>query len=284
MKKLSASLSVTLAVLFFISAASAQDNGSKQKASPIFKGVVAVAKVYEISPEHKNKIARIHFHRGQIVKKGDLLVEMYTSDKKLDVDYAKAAYDRARAKQSLAQERLNRAEKLKEKKIVSLAKYREAQLNLEMAAANTEIGKVELERANLILRKHKLYAPFDGQMSAPRFAENANVEVRAGSEIAKIVQLDPIRVRYYVPYAYFAKRKKELPSGSERFQKGSVRLILPDGSPYDDVGKIVAWEYDVNESGMLTATAEFSNPQLLLKPGLKVTLQAIESEEVAVAP
>lgn len=277
MKSLMSSLAATLAVLFFIFGASAQDNGGKQKASLIFKGVVAVAKVYEISPEHKNKIARMHFHGGQIVKKGDLLVEMYTSDKKLDVDYAKAAYDRARAKQSLAQERLNRSEKLKEKKIVSLAKFREVQLNSEIAAADAEIGKVELERANLILRKHKLYAPFDGQMSAPRFAENANVEVKAGSEIAKIVQLDPIRVHYYVPYAYFAKRKREMPSDAVRFQKGSVRLILPDGSSYDHVGKIVAWEYDVNESGMLTATAEFSNPQLLLKPGLKVTLETIEN-------
>jgi len=277
MKSLMSTLAAMLAVLFFISGGSAQHKGGTQKASPIFKGVVAVAKVHEISPEHKNKIARIHFNGGQIVKKGDLLVEMYTSDKKLDVDYAKAAYDRARAKQSLAQERLNRSEKLKEKKIISLAKFREVQLNSEIAAANAEIGKVELQRAKLILRKHKLYAPFDGQMSAPRFAENANVEVKAGSEIAKIVQLDPIRVHYYVPYAYFAKRKREMPSDAVRFQKGSVRLILPDGSSYDHVGKIVAWEYDVNESGMLTATAEFSNPQLLLKPGLKVTLETIEN-------
>ncbi len=277
MKSLVESVSAALASVFLICGASAQENGDKQKISPTFEGTVVVAKAYDISPKHKNKITRIHFHRGQIVKKGDLLVEFDTTDKKLDVDFAKAAYDRARAKQKLAQDRLGRIEKLRDKKLASLAKYQEAQLNSDIATANANIAKIELERAKLTLRGHKLYAPFDGQMSAPRFAENANVGVRVGSEIAKIVQLDTIHVRYSVPYAYFVKRKREVPSNTEIFQNGSVRLILPDGSFYDHIGKLVAWEYDVNKSGMLTSTAEFSNPKLLLKPGLKVTLEAIEN-------
>ncbi len=198
--------------------------GEKQ-ISPRFEGVVVEARIYDISPKQKNQIARLHFRRGQVVKKGDLLVEFDTADKRLNVDHAKADHDLANAELSLKQDQFSRAKSLKAKDVVSSARFREAELELQMAMAKREIARVELVRAKMVLREQSIYAPFDGQMSAPRFAENANVEVRAGQEIAKIVQLDPIHVRYFVPYDYFFELKKEEGSEAKRFEQTRFRLI-----------------------------------------------------------
>lgn len=272
-------LMMILSGAMFIATVNAQDNVEKHKAVATFKGVIAVAKDYDISPEIDNKIRRIHFVTGQLVKKGDLLVEFDTAEKELEVAYAQAGYERAQAHFKLEQDRLRRNEKLRSKNVVSLSKYRELQLNLEIAAADAKLARITLEKAKLVLSEQKLYAPFDGQMSASRFSENANVEVGADSEIAKIVQLNPIYVRYSMTYSYLAKRLREKGARAEDFEKEHVKLRLkfPDGSYYEHFGKFVTAAFDLDaETGTLPAIAAFLNPQLLLVPGLQVSLDAIE--------
>jgi multidrug efflux pump subunit AcrA (membrane-fusion protein) len=85
----------TFSSVIFLVAANAQDNGNNQNVSSTFSGVVAVAKDYSISPEINNKIRRIHFIEGELVRKGDLLVEFDTAEKQFEVAYARASYERA---------------------------------------------------------------------------------------------------------------------------------------------------------------------------------------------
>jgi RND family efflux transporter MFP subunit len=272
-------LTLTLSGVLFPATAYAQDNSGEQQAIATFTGVVAVAKDYSISAETNNKIRRIYFVPGQLVKKGDLLLEFDTAEEKLEVAYAQASYERAHAHLKLEQDRLTRSEKLKSKNIVSLGKYRENQLNVEIAAADEKLAKVTLEKTKFVLKEQFHYAPFDGQMTAPKFSENANVEVIAGGEIAKIVQLDPIYVRYSITYSYLAKRLRDKGSEADKFESEKVRLLLkfPDGSTYDHFGKYLTANFAMDaETGVLPAIAVFPNPNFVLVPGLKVSLEAIE--------
>jgi RND family efflux transporter MFP subunit len=272
-------LTATLSSVIFLAAANAQDNSNNQKAITTFNGVISVAKDYSISPEINNKIKRIYFVEGQLVRRGDLLVEFDTEEKLLEVAYAKASYERAHANLKLAQDRLQRSNKLKSKSIVSLSKHRETQLNVEIVAADEKLAKVTLEKAELVLKEQKLYAPFDGQMTAPNYSENTNIEVTIEGEIAKIVQLDPIHVRYSMTYPYLAKRLREKGSGAEKYEREKVRFRLkfPDGSTYEHLENFVAAKFRLDtETGMLPAIAEFPNPEFILVPGLKVSLDAIE--------
>jgi len=279
MKSIMLYLMVTLSGTMLVAPTHAQDDGDKQKTTATFKGVIAVAKDYNISPEINNKIKRIHFISGQLVKKGDLLVEFDTEEKELEVAYAQASYERAQAHHKLEQDRLRRSEKLKTQSVVSLSKYRELQLNVEIAVANEKLAKITLEKAKLVLSEQKLYAPFDGQMSASRYSENTNLEVGESSEIAKIVQLDPIYVRYSMTYSYLARRLRENGARADIFERENVKLRLkfPDGSYYGTFGKFVAAAFDLDaETGELSAIAVFPNPELQLVPGLQVSLDAIE--------
>jgi membrane fusion protein (multidrug efflux system) len=252
---------------------------SAEKREPVatFEGEVMAAKSYDISPEINNKIRRIHFLPGQLVRKGDLLVEFDVEEKRLDLAFAEAEYSRATAQLELAKDKLTRIKGLRAKNVSSLAKYIEAELNAKIAAANVQIAKVNVDRAKLVVKEQKLFAPFDGQMSAPRFRNNANVEVVMGSEIATLVQMDPIHVRFSLPYNFVAKQIREVETEAERFDRYRLRLRLPDGNVYEHSGKLVAAAFELDaKTGMLPAIAVFANPKQLLLPGLKVTLQAIE--------
>jgi hypothetical protein len=82
-------------------------------------------------------------------------------------------------------------------------------------------------------------------MTASKFSENTNVEVTIDGEIAKIVQLNPIHVRYSMTYPYLAKRLREKGAEAEKYEREKVRLRLkfPGGSTYDHFGKFVTAKF-----------------------------------------
>jgi RND family efflux transporter MFP subunit len=241
------------------------------------KGVVVAARSWDISAEVSNKISRIHFIQGQIVKRGDLLVEFDTGFKKLEVALAEAALARASAQLELANEVFDRQEELKSKNAVSLAVYKDALFGAEIAQADQRATEVELEMARSILEAQKLYAPFNGQMSAPRYRENANVDISDGAEIATLVQLDPIHVLFSVPYERVLIRMQSEMTDEEVAASIKVVLELPDGSTYPHHGKIISAGFDLDpETGLNSVLVEFPNPRRVLRPGLKLTATGYE--------
>jgi RND family efflux transporter MFP subunit len=274
---------VTLMTALFAAAwvapgAFAQTNNAEPPIVSRAEGVVVAARSYDISAELDNKINRLHFVEGQLVKKGDLLVEFDTGMKKIEVAVAKAAYERAKLLAQLKKEEFLRSQTLKRKNVVSEAKTREAELNAAIATADMRRAELGLTTADLILKFQKLYAPFDGQMSAPRYRENANVDIDQGSEIATIVQLDPIHVRFSVPYARLAARMQAGESEAETIRRTQIKIKLPDGSSYQHLGKPVSAAFDLNpKTGMAVMLAVFPNPDRVLRPGLRVVGEGIRN-------
>lgn len=275
MKTIAKLMTALFAVASVVPGAFAQTNSAESPVSRA-EGVVVAARSSDISAELDNKINRLHFVEGQLVKKGDLLVEFDTGMKKIEVAVAKAAYERAKLLAQLKQEEFQRSQTLKKKDVVSEAKTREAELNAAIAAADMRRAELDLTTAKLILKFQKLYAPFDGQMSAARYRENANVDIDQGSEIATIVQLDPIHVRFSVPYTRLAARMRAGESEAETIRRTKIRLKLPDGSSYRHPGKPVSAAFDLNpKTGMAAMLAVFPNPERVLRPGLKVIGEGI---------
>lgn len=276
MKTIAKLMTALFAVASVVPGAFAQTNSAVSPVVSRAEGVVVAARSSDISAELDNKINRLHFVEGQLVKKGDLLVEFDTGMKKIEVAVAKAAYERAKLLAQLKQEEFQRSQTLKKKDVVSEAKTREAELNAAIAAADMRRAELDLTTAKLILKFQKLYAPFDGQMSAARYRENANVDIDQGSEIATIVQLDPIHVRFSVPYTRLAARMRAGESEAETIRRTKIRLKLPDGSSYRHPGKPVSAAFDLNpKTGMAAMLAVFPNPERVLRPGLKVIGEGI---------
>ena len=83
-----------------------------------------------------------------------------------------------------------------------------------------------------ILDVQKLFAPFDGQITAPRHPENTNVLPVPRSEIATIVQLDPIYVRAPQAVKRVLHRLLSGESNTAALSWAAVKLRLPNGQMY----------------------------------------------------
>jgi hypothetical protein len=98
-------------------------------------------------------------------------------------------------------------------------------------------------------------------------------ETRDQSRLATIVQLDPIDVVGQAPAAMYFQRGEILTSLEQTAQRREFRLVLPNGDKYPHQGRAVAGSYEFNAE-TTEVTAEFPNPDYLLRPGLNVTLQS----------
>ena len=163
------------------------------------EGIVVPARAWDVSAEVSNKINRLHFVEGQVVAKGDLLVEFDTGFKELELALAEAQLNEALVAVEKAQEDFARQQELKDRETVSEAQYQEALFALRAAQASAQTLRVQSDMAASLLAAQKLYAPFSGQMTSPNYRENANVNINRGREVATLVQLDPIHVRAPVP-------------------------------------------------------------------------------------
>ncbi|MEP1425888.1 MAG: efflux RND transporter periplasmic adaptor subunit [Tateyamaria sp.] len=241
-------------------------------------GIVVPALAWDISAEVSNQIKKIHFREGQFVKEGDLLVTFDTLFKKLDIRLAELNLIRAQGNLAKIEEDFERKQNL-DSNAVSDVQLREIEVDLEIAKADAEEKEILLEKAKILLQVQEIFAPFDGQVSTPLYRDNANVNTLEDTEIATLVQLDPIHVRVSGSYNRLLERFSQGMSEAEVLGSITLTLELPDGSDYPHLGKMLttSFGYD-SETGLGTGIAEFPNPDLVLRPGIKVGISSYDKK------
>ncbi len=228
-------------------------------------------------------LAANHFSPGQLVKQGDLLVE-------LDPSQYKAAYDAANAellsaKASLEQVEANwkRAEQLGPDGYISDVDFDKAKANVGMAQAALAKAEAGLERASLNLEHTRIRAPFDGRISKSNFAVGDYVTPLAGP-LFELVQLDPIYVITKVPihtYNDFVLLRSELQARGIELPELELSIELAGGREYPHKGKFENWAHaSADSSGMIAGRALFPNPEGLLLPGQNLMLVGRAAREL----
>lgn len=242
-----------------------------------FNGVVRAAQAADISPLFDGLIQSLNFNAGELVKKGQLLVQLMALEQeyRLKLDTANMAREGAELK--LAEAELQRARELRQRKVNSPATLEVAVAKRDVAAAKYDSARTQAEMTQIIIKKFALYAPFDGIISEPFVNVGAYItkSAREVSRLATVTQLDPINVVTEVPYSIYADRIARLGSEEAIRKRIVVTLILPDGTEYPHPGKLIAGGFAFDEATQKIASlAEFPNPDRLLRPGLRVTLRS----------
>lgn len=244
-----------------------------------FEGTVVPSREAEITPIVSGWLNKINFAPGQYVREGDVLFEFNQTPARLRIKLAEAQLAGARASLKNAEAKLARATKLKSRNIVSEADLDQAEAARDLADANVEQAEVTIDLNGLGLMQMTQKAPFSGMMSEPLVKENGWKDVggsgRDGITMAVLTQLDPIWIASEVPYSIYAERRKIFKT-DEATKNGLVlQIILPEGEIYPHEGRLVSGGYKFDEDTQkLKVWAEFANPDLLLRPGLKVTLRS----------
>ena len=136
--------------------------------------------------EVRGKIAKIYFQEGENVKQGEPLF-------KIEDAIYKAKVKQAEADLALKKEQYSRAIKLLEKNFGTLADRDKTYAEMQMSEATLEEVKISLE--NTVIK-----APFEGVMGLSNVSVGALVS--ESTELANIVDLDPIYVDFHIPESY----------------------------------------------------------------------------------
>lgn len=152
--------------------------------------VTGTAKAYrdvEVAAEETGVIRELPVEKGRRVRAGDVIA-------RVDDRILRAEVEEARARANLARETWQRRKRLyEEQKAISELAYLEARYQAEEAGARLATLEERLDRT-------EIRAPVEGILE-DRYVE-VGTRVSPGSRVARIVDLDPVKVRGGVPERY----------------------------------------------------------------------------------
>jgi membrane fusion protein, multidrug efflux system len=228
------------------------------------------------------EVETVSFRQGQMVKEGDVLVQ-------IDPRPYQAALDGALAKKAQDEANLKNAE-------LNLARYRalaaqdsvsRQQLDTQQAAVdqlNAQIkgDQAAIDSAQTQLSYTTIRAPMSGRAGF-RFVDPGNiVHATDTTGIVTIVKLQPISVVFSAP-------EDELPAINAALAAGTVPVtaLSSDGLRTLSQGKLAFVNNVVDEaSGTIQMKATFANADNALWPGLSVSTQTLVKtlKQVTVVP
>ena len=219
----------------------------------------------------------INYQDGAFVKKGTTLFTIEPETYKLKLEQAEAAEAGAQASLKQAEADYKRQADLVQKQAVSQATLDtstssrdNAQANLQQAQANTKIAAVNYSYTNVV-------APFDGIVSAHLVSVGELVGAASPTQLATIVQLDPIYVNFNVNEQDVLRiraeaKRRGLTSSQLASLPVEVGLQTEAGFPYK--GKLDYAAPTINQStGTLPARGILPNPDRVLLPGYYVRVR-----------
>ncbi|MDR1694024.1 MAG: efflux RND transporter periplasmic adaptor subunit [Lactobacillaceae bacterium] len=243
-----------------------------------FVGIVEALESVDIKPRVTGPIVKVSFEEGSLVNKNDVLFTIDQDQYKANLSLAEAELAKAQAALKQIAREYERQKSLNQQKFASEAaletaesKYLQAQADIKQAKANLDLAKLNFEYT-------EVRAPITGYIGKALVTEG-NIVTATNQTLARIVQMDPIRVSFSMTDKDFlAFKRANIENKTEKFR---TELILPDGSI---IYNHFISRFNDNEINSETATlavyAEFGNENQLLIPGSYVRVIIRPKEEV----
>ncbi len=235
---------------------------------------VAVDSV-EIRARVSGYLDQIHFRDGQMVKQGDLL---FTIDKRPfqnTVAQARGTLAQAKANLAFAEADLERAKQLVRDRTITEQTFDQRTQAQRSAAASVAANEAAVRQAELDLEFTELRAPVAGRIGDRRVSRGNLVTGGAGGTttmLANIVSLDPIRFEFTMDEASYLRYERFSGSGKEvTGREGGVivGLKLLDEKTFEHRGHMDFVDNAIDKSsGTIRGRASFSNPNVVLTPGM----------------
>jgi len=252
-------------------------------------GVVRAKNQVEIYPEVNAIITDVKVHDGNVVGKGDTLIQLRDRDFQERLKQAQANYRIARAQSRQAEARLKdkqtqlkRIEKLAEKELVSPAELEQvqteaisAEADLELARARVAQARASVEERESELSETAIRAPITGSVG------NRNAEigmlVNPGNRLFTMGQLDSLKVEVIL-----TDRMLQYIDIGQRSE--IIADILPSGKKDAPLSRISPFLHPVTHS--TRGEIDMSNKNGNLKPGMFVVVDIFygESDNATLVP
>jgi RND family efflux transporter MFP subunit len=205
-----------------------------------------------------------YFDIGAHVKKGQLLAEIETPEVDQQLRQARADFETAAANLQLAQTTANRWQFLVKSGSVSKQETDQAVSNLAAMKAAADASAANVGRLEQLQSFEKVYAPFDGVITARNTDVGDLIDAGASAEPQPLFRMAAIReLRVYVPVP-------EVDAPAAR--PGASALLTLDEYPGETFqGRLVRTSDSINTSSRtLLVEVDVDNPSGKLLPGAYV--------------
>jgi len=229
-------------------------------------GRTASVRTAEVRPQVDGIILKRQFKEGAEVKAGQPLYQIDPATYQAAVNKAQAAWRNATILEK-------RYRTLSGVEAISKQDY-------DDALTNAQETKAALDTANINLEYTKVRAPISGRIDRSLVTEGALVTNGQANYLTTITQLDPIYVDISESSRNLLSLRKMIESGKLRKvsdHEAAVRLVLEDGTPYPNEGRLEFAEVRIDETtGSVILRATFPNKDRILLPGMFVHAQLVQ--------
>lgn len=228
------------------------------------------------------QVVKVGFRQGQMVKQGDLLVQ-------IDPRPFQAALEQAQAKRSQDEATLNNAKRdlqryqtLAERAAGSLQQLDTQRALVSQLTAQIKGDQATIDNAQTQLDYTTIKSPLTGMAGFRQIDPGNIVHAADTTGIVTIVKLQPISVVFTAPEQYVQEIKQAFASGP-----APVAALSSDGTKVLAQGHLAVINNQVDQaSGTLQMKATFSNKDNALWPGLSVSTRLLLQtlKDVVVVP
>lgn len=255
-------------------------------------GRLEASRVAQVRARAAGILLKRQFKEGGDVKAGQLLFQIDAAPYRATYASAQASLARAQANLTQASAQAERYKPLLEANAVSTQDYVNAVAAQKTAEADVAAGKAAVTTAQINLGYASVVSPIAGRIGRALVTEGALVGQGEATQLAVVQQINPMYVNFTQSTTEVLNLRKAIDSGkfkrvdsSKGSDGASVRVVLEDGSEYDQPGRLLFSDLTVDAtSGQITLRAEMPNPKGLLLPGMYVRVrleQAQASDGVA---
>lgn len=247
-----------------------------------FVGRVESIQSVSVKPQISGEIAKVCFKEGSVVKAGQLLFQIDPKQYEATVQLRKAELQQAEANLVTAEKYYKRVTAASER-AVSATDRDTAEGNFLQAKAAVAQAKAALKLAQIDLGYCRITSPITGKIGRALYTKGNYVTPQI-TELASIVQMDPIRVSYPLPDRDYLD---QLSLFKEDGSVYNTSLILSNGEKYNVPGKRDFENNRVDQTtGTIMMRLRFANKEGMLIPGemVRVFTKPVKSHIVNAVP
>ena len=247
-----------------------------------YVGRVESIQSVSVKPQISGEIAKVCFKEGSLVKAGQLLFQIDPKQYEATVQLRKAELQQAEANLVTAEKYYKRVTAASER-AVSATDRDTAEGNFLQAKAAVAQAKAALKLAQIDLGYCRITSPITGKIGRALYTKGNYVTPQI-TELASIVQMDPIRVSYPLPDRDYLD---QLSLFKEDGSVYNTSLILSNGEKYNVPGKRDFENNRVDQTtGTIMMRLRFANKEGMLIPGemVRVFTKPVKSHIVNAVP